>query len=109
MTKELWSVPEGTIGAGDVYHTMGFSATDWDVFGGGFIYGLKDNKVAIGQVLGLEAANPTFDTFKAFQADVIVSGGRGTVGDGLKLVQQLAQALKDKVQAGFAFEVEAKM
>jgi electron transfer flavoprotein alpha subunit len=31
-----------------------------------------------------------------FDADVIVSGGRGTVGDGLKLVQQLAQALKDK-------------
>jgi electron-transferring-flavoprotein dehydrogenase len=65
--KELWSVPEGTIGAGDVYHTMGFPATDWDIFGGGFIYGLKDNKVALGQVLGLEAADPTFDTFKAFQ------------------------------------------
>ncbi|MDR0833243.1 MAG: NAD(P)/FAD-dependent oxidoreductase, partial [Candidatus Symbiothrix sp.] len=65
--KEVWSVPEGTIGAGDVYHTMGFPATDWGIFGGGFIYGLKDNKVALGQVLGLEAADPTFDTFKAFQ------------------------------------------
>ncbi|GHU94333.1 electron transfer flavoprotein subunit alpha [Bacteroidia bacterium] len=31
-----------------------------------------------------------------FDADVIVAGGRGTVGDGLQLVQQLAQALKDK-------------
>ncbi|MDR2824229.1 MAG: electron transfer flavoprotein subunit alpha/FixB family protein, partial [Prevotellaceae bacterium] len=31
-----------------------------------------------------------------FDADIIVSGGRGTVGDGLKLVQQLAEALKDK-------------
>ncbi|MDR0823519.1 MAG: NAD(P)/FAD-dependent oxidoreductase, partial [Prevotella sp.] len=65
--KELWSVPEGTIGEGDVYHTMGFPATDWGIFGGGFIYGLKDNKVALGIVLGLEAADPTFDTFKAFQ------------------------------------------
>jgi electron-transferring-flavoprotein dehydrogenase len=46
---------------------MGFPATDWGIFGGGFIYGLKDNKVALGQVLGLEAADPTFDTFKAFQ------------------------------------------
>ncbi|MDR0833357.1 MAG: FAD-binding protein [Candidatus Symbiothrix sp.] len=31
-----------------------------------------------------------------FDADVIVSGGRGTVGDGLKLVKELAKALKDK-------------
>ncbi|MDR0811255.1 MAG: electron transfer flavoprotein subunit alpha/FixB family protein, partial [Paludibacter sp.] len=31
-----------------------------------------------------------------FDADIIVSGGRGTVGDELKLVKDLAQALKDK-------------
>ncbi|MCL2596359.1 MAG: FAD-binding protein [Paludibacter sp.] len=31
-----------------------------------------------------------------FDADIIVAGGRGTVGDGLKLVQQLADALKEK-------------
>ena len=31
-----------------------------------------------------------------FDAEVIVSGGRGTTGDGLKLVQQLAEALKEK-------------
>ncbi|MCL2596479.1 MAG: electron transfer flavoprotein-ubiquinone oxidoreductase [Paludibacter sp.] len=65
--KETWSVPEGTIKAGEVYHTMGFPATQWNVFGGGFIYGLQDNKVALGLVLGLDVADPTFDTFKAFQ------------------------------------------
>ena len=65
--KETWSVPEGTIKPGEVYHTMGFPATQWGVFGGGFIYGLKDNKVALGLVLGLDVADPTFDTFKAFQ------------------------------------------
>ena len=31
-----------------------------------------------------------------FDADIIVSGGRGAVSDGLKLVQQLADALKEK-------------
>jgi len=31
-----------------------------------------------------------------FDADIIVAGGRGTVGDGLKLVQQLADAFKAK-------------
>ncbi|GHU86923.1 electron transfer flavoprotein [Bacteroidia bacterium] len=66
-TKELWSIPAGTIAAGEVYHTMGFPAMNDGVFGGGFIYGLSDNKVALGIVLGLESADPTYDTFKAFQ------------------------------------------
>ncbi|MDR3328062.1 MAG: electron transfer flavoprotein-ubiquinone oxidoreductase [Prevotellaceae bacterium] len=65
--KEIWSVPQGNIQAGEVYHTMGYPAFDDKVFGGGFVYGLKDNKVAIGLVLGLEFADPTYDVFKAFQ------------------------------------------
>ncbi|MDR2556195.1 MAG: 4Fe-4S dicluster domain-containing protein, partial [Bacteroidales bacterium] len=65
--KEVWAIAEGTIKAGEIYHTMGYPAASEGVFGGGFIYGLKNNKVAVGLVLGLEAADPTFDTFKAFQ------------------------------------------
>ncbi|GHV43087.1 electron transfer flavoprotein [Bacteroidia bacterium] len=65
--KEVWSVPEGNIKPGEVYHTMGYPASSWGVFGGGFIYGLKDNKVALGLVLGLDSHDPTFDTFKSFQ------------------------------------------
>lgn len=65
--KELWSVPEGNIAPGEICHTMGFPATDFNVFGGGFIYGLNDNKVAVGLVLGLDYADPTFDTHDAFQ------------------------------------------
>ncbi|MDR0619486.1 MAG: electron transfer flavoprotein-ubiquinone oxidoreductase [Bacteroidales bacterium] len=65
--KEVWAVPESNIKAGEIYHTMGYPAANEHVFGGGFIYGLKDNKVAVGLVLGLEAKDPTFDTFKAFQ------------------------------------------
>ena len=65
--KELFSVPEGTIKAGEVYHTMGFPAMNDNVFGGGFIYGLKDNKVAVGMVLGLDFTDPTYDIYHAFQ------------------------------------------
>jgi electron-transferring-flavoprotein dehydrogenase len=65
--KELWSVPEGTIQPGEIYHTMGYPAMLSNVFGGGFIYGLNDNKVAVGLVLGLDYADPTFDIHKAFQ------------------------------------------
>ncbi len=65
--KELWCVPEGRIKPGDVYHTMGYPATQNDVFGGGFIYGLNDDKIAVGLVLGLDYPDPTFDIHKAFQ------------------------------------------
>ncbi|MDD2306349.1 MAG: electron-transfer flavoprotein:ubiquinone oxidoreductase [Prolixibacteraceae bacterium] len=65
--KELWSVPEGNIKPGEIYHTMGYPL-NMKEFGGGFIYGLNGNKVAVGLVVGLEYEDPTFDTHDAFQA-----------------------------------------
>ena len=38
-----------------------------DEFGGGFIYGLTDNKVAVGLVVGLDYKDPAFDVHDAFQ------------------------------------------
>jgi electron-transferring-flavoprotein dehydrogenase len=64
--KELWSVPDGNIEPGHVYHTMGYPL-DNDEFGGGFIYGLKENKVAVGLVVGLDYKDPSFDVHDAFQ------------------------------------------
>jgi electron-transferring-flavoprotein dehydrogenase len=64
--KEIWSVPKGNIAPGEVYHTMGYPLNLHE-FGGGFIYGLTDNRAAIGQVIGLDTADPTFDVHAAFQ------------------------------------------
>ena len=64
--KELWSVPKGNIKPGEVYHTMGYPL-NMDEFGGGFIYGLTDDRVAVGLVMGLDFADPTFDMHAAFQ------------------------------------------
>ena len=64
--KELWSVPEGNILPGEIYHTMGYPLNMHE-FGGGFVYGLKDNKVAVGLVVGLDYEDPTFDVHDAFQ------------------------------------------
>jgi len=64
--KELWTVPEGRIQAGTVYHTMGYPLSTKE-FGGGFLYGLKDNKVALGLVVGLDYQDSTFDVHHAFQ------------------------------------------
>lgn len=65
--KELWSVPEGNIAPGTVYHTMGYPLQSGSEFGGGFIYGLKDNKVALGLVVGLDYKDPSFDVHAAMQ------------------------------------------
>ena len=65
--KELWSVPEGNITPGTVYHTMGYPLQSGSEFGGGFIYGLKDNKVALGLVVGLDYQDPSFDIHAAMQ------------------------------------------
>jgi len=80
--KEVWSVPEGNIAAGQIYHTMGYPLNN-DEFGGGFIYGLNDNKVAIGLVVGLDYKDPSFDTHDAMQiwkttpfVSKILKGGR---------------------------------
>ncbi len=65
--KEIWKVPEGNIEAGAVYHTFGYPLEDKSEFGGGFIYGLSDNRVALGLVVGLDYKDPSFDTHAAMQ------------------------------------------
>ena len=64
--KELWTVPEGNIKPGEIYHTMGYPLNMTE-FGGGFVYGLNDNKVYVGLVVGLDYQDPTFDVHDAFQ------------------------------------------
>ncbi|HIP29638.1 MAG TPA: electron transfer flavoprotein [Sulfurospirillum arcachonense] len=65
--KELWSVPETNIKEGDIYHTFGYPLNTSEEFGGGFIYGLKDNKVAVGFVVGLDYKDPTLDPHALMQ------------------------------------------
>ena len=65
--KELWQVKSNKINPGDVIHTFGYPLKDKQEFGRGFIYGLKDNKVAIGLVVGLDYQDPSFDIQGAMQ------------------------------------------
>ncbi|MEN8303878.1 MAG: electron-transfer flavoprotein:ubiquinone oxidoreductase, partial [Campylobacterota bacterium] len=65
--KEIWKVPEGNIEAGAVKHTFGYPLKDKQEFGGGFIYGLTENRVALGLVVGLDYKDPSFDVHAAMQ------------------------------------------
>src|SRR5438477_3674623 len=64
--KELWDVRPGRIKPGYVAHTLGWPVST-DMYGGGWIYGLSNNRVSIGLVLALEYADPQFDPHAAFQ------------------------------------------
>jgi electron-transferring-flavoprotein dehydrogenase len=64
--KELWEVPPGRIAAGTVAHTMGWPL-DSSLHGGGWMYGMRDDRVSVGLVASLEYHDPLFDPHEAFQ------------------------------------------
>ena len=64
--KELWQMPEGRVPEGYVAHTMNFPLGH-DIFGGGFIYGMKNNIWDIGLVVGLDYTDPSVDSHHELQ------------------------------------------
>jgi electron-transferring-flavoprotein dehydrogenase len=74
--KELWEIPAGRVPAGTVYHTMGYPLR-MEEFGGGFIYSLADDRLAVGFVCGLDYRDPMFDPhvrFQHFKRHPVVAG-----------------------------------
>ena len=64
--KELWKLPENRIEPGYVAHTLGHPLGS-NIFGGGFIYGMQNNILDIGLVVGLDYKNPTIDPHHELQ------------------------------------------
>ncbi|HSM15336.1 MAG TPA: electron transfer flavoprotein-ubiquinone oxidoreductase [Thermoanaerobaculia bacterium] len=64
--KELWELPAGRFAPGDVWHSMGWPL--WpDLYGGGFLYGMQDDLLIAGLVVGLDGENPWTDAHLEFQ------------------------------------------
>ena len=64
--KELWKVRPERHRPGHVSHTMGFPL-GMKTFGGGFVYHLSDNLVALGLVVSLDYKDPMLDPYEAMQ------------------------------------------
>ncbi|MFZ3378092.1 MAG: electron transfer flavoprotein-ubiquinone oxidoreductase, partial [Candidatus Acidiferrales bacterium] len=64
--KELWDVQPGRLDTGYVAHTLGWPLSS-DLYGGGWVYGLQNNRVSLGMVIALEYKDPLFDPHEAFQ------------------------------------------
>src|SRR3954454_10724883 len=64
--KELWEVPSGAVKKGQVIYTMGWPLTTKE-YGGGCIYGSKDNIVSLGYVTSLDYQDPRLDPQRVLQ------------------------------------------
>jgi electron-transferring-flavoprotein dehydrogenase len=64
--KEVWELPEERLQPGEVIHTMGYPLKS-DTFGGGFVYGMKNNMVCVGQLVSLDYSNPFMDPHREMQ------------------------------------------
>src|SRR4030042_6576766 len=64
--KEIWELADDRIKPGQVIETMGYPLKT-DAFGGGFIYGMRENKIAIGLLTSLDYPDPFMDPHREFQ------------------------------------------
>jgi len=64
--KEVWSIDPSLHNEGAVLHTQGWPL-DNHTGGGGFLYHLADNKIALGFVVHLNYRNPYLNPFEEFQ------------------------------------------
>lgn len=62
--KEVWEVPGDY--SNKVWHTMGYPLLD-GTFGGGFIYGMKNNRLTIGLIISLDSKNPNINPQQRLQ------------------------------------------
>ncbi|BBQ02008.1 dehydrogenase (plasmid) [Burkholderia sp. SFA1] len=64
--KELWEIDPARHRPGFVAHTAGWPM-DNKTYGGGFLYHLEGNRIAVGFVTGLGYTNPYLSPFEEFQ------------------------------------------
>ncbi len=65
--KELWRVPPENHHLGLVLHSAGWPLNESGSAGGGFLYHLEDNQVALGLITDLSYSNPYVSPFDEFQ------------------------------------------
>lgn len=63
--KEIWQIPAAQHQLGKVIHTAGWPLSQ--ASGGGFLYHLPQNQVAVGLIVDLNYSNPHLSPFEEFQ------------------------------------------
>ena len=65
--KELWKIPADQHQPGLVVHSAGWPLDESKSLGGGFLYHLEDNQVALGLITNLSYSNPHVSPYDEFQ------------------------------------------
>lgn len=65
--KELWQIPAEQHRAGLVLHTAGWPLQESQSGGGGFLYHLENNQIAVGLITDLSYSNPYLNPYEEFQ------------------------------------------
>lgn len=65
--KEIWEVSARAAKPGHVVHSLGWPLQDSGTSGGGFMYQMENNQVAIGLITDLNYANPWLNPYEEFQ------------------------------------------
>ena len=83
--KEIWKVAPANHKPGTVFHSTGWPLTESGSYGGGFLYHIEEDQVALGLITDLGYTNPhvsPYDEFQRFkthpQVKQVLEGGERT-------------------------------
>jgi electron-transferring-flavoprotein dehydrogenase len=65
--KEIWEIDPAVHSEGKVIHSMGWPLSETKTGGGGFLYHIEDNQVALGLITDLNYKNPYLSPFEEMQ------------------------------------------
>ena len=65
--KEIWKIPSEQHHLGKVVHSAGWPMSESKSAGGGFLYHIEDNQIAVGFIVDLSYTNPHLSPFDEFQ------------------------------------------
>ncbi|BBL92152.1 electron transfer flavoprotein-ubiquinone oxidoreductase [Vibrio rotiferianus] len=66
--KEIWELPVDAKGqSGSVIHSAGYPLCESSTTGGGFLYHMENNQIAVGLIVDLNYSNPYLSPFDEFQ------------------------------------------
>lgn len=96
--KEIWRIDSRKHIPGSVTHTIGYPL-DNSTYGGGFIYHLQDNLVAIGLVTALDYKNPYLSPYEEFQRFKLHPQVKALVENGERLEYGARTVVEGGIQA----------
>ncbi|MCE7729707.1 electron transfer flavoprotein-ubiquinone oxidoreductase [Vibrio campbellii] len=97
--KEIWELPAGAKDqSGSVIHSAGYPLSESNTTGGGFLYHMENNQIAVGLIVDLNYSNPYLSPFDEFQR----FKHHPAIEKGLKGAQRIAYGARAIAKGGLS-------